>query len=118
RNCGSSNSWANDQFQIKQLYGLDQDQYYGIFELVDDQDQLNYFALYTVRRGNQRVYAHLELLQTEARSAAGVAPNPDAIIEQLREQGYYRLSGLRLEGGELVVGKEHLAALAKALGSQ
>ncbi|MGQ9427052.1 DUF4892 domain-containing protein [Gilvimarinus sp. F26214L] len=115
RNCGSSNSWANDVFQIKQLYGLDQDQYYGIFEAVDQEDQLNYVVIYTVRRGNGRVYAHLELLRTEQESALGVAPNPGAIAEQLRDRGYYAVSGLRLQGGRLEFQPEHMAALAQAL---
>lgn len=117
RNCGSSNSWANDIFEVKQLYGLDGDQYYGIFEVVDDRDQLNYVAVYTVLRGNRRVYAHLELLQTDDESAAGVAPNPNAIEEQLRDQGYYDVSGLRLQEDELVFQQDHLDALAQALRS-
>lgn len=115
RNCGSSNSWANDVFEDRQLYGLDQDQYYGLFEVLDDRDQLNYVALYTVRRGNKRVYAHLELLETDQESEAGVAPNPGAIVQQLREQGYYGVSGVQLENGELVFQPEHIEALAQAL---
>lgn len=117
RNCGSSNSWANDVFEDKQLYGLDQHQYYGIFEVVDDQNQLNYVVVYTVRRGNGRVYAHLELLQTEQESEEGVAPDPNAIVEQLRDQGYYGVSGVQLENGKLDFQPEHIAALAQALRS-
>lgn len=115
RNCGSSNSWANDVFEVKQLYGLDQDQYYGVFEVVDDSDQLNYVVLYTVMRGNKRVYAHLELLETDQESRAGVAPNPSAIAQQLREQGYYGVSGVQLENGKLVFQPEHMEALARAI---
>ncbi|MCW8196423.1 DUF4892 domain-containing protein [Proteobacteria bacterium 005FR1] len=117
RNCGSSNSWANDVFGVKQLYGLDQYQYYGIFEVVDESDRLNYVVVYTIRRGNDRVYAHLEWLRTNEGSAASVPPNPNAIVEQLREQGYYDVPGLRLEEGRLVIQEEHLSALAQALRS-
>ncbi|MEX1033562.1 MAG: DUF4892 domain-containing protein, partial [Cellvibrionaceae bacterium] len=115
RNCGSSNSWANDIFEVKQLYGLDQDQYYGIFEVIDNRDRIHYAVVYTVLRGNRRVYAHLEWLQTEDSSTAGVAPNPEAIVEQLREQGYYSVSGVRSEGGEIQFQAEHINALARAL---
>lgn len=117
RNCGSSNSWANDLFEVKQLYGLDQHQYYGIFELVDDEDELSYLALYTVRRGNQRIYAHLELLETQQGSTAGIAPNPNAIVQQLNEQGYYSVSGLQLENTQLVFQQDHIESLAQAIRS-
>jgi hypothetical protein len=115
RDCGSSNSWANDVFGVKQLYGLDQEQYYGIFEVVDEEDRLSYLVVYTVMRGNKRVYAHLEWLHTAETSAAGVPPNPKAILEQLSAQGYYDVSGLRLNDGALAIKDEHLAALSQAL---
>lgn len=115
RDCGSSNSWANDVFGVKQLYGLDQEQYYGIFEVVDTEDQLNYLVVYTVRRGNKRVYTLVEWLRTNEGSAAGVPPNPKAIIEQLNAQGYYDVSGLRLADGALAIQDDHIVALSQAL---
>lgn len=117
RNCGSSNSWANDIFEAKLLYGLDQHQYYGLFEVAGEGDLLNYLAVYTVRRGNRRVYAHLELLKTEQASSAAAASNPAAIIEQLRDQGYYPLAGLQLEGEVLSIQPQQVEALVKALSS-
>jgi len=68
RRCGSSNQWANAQFGIAQLYGVDRDQYYGAFRSVDAGRSV---ALYSVRRGNKRVYLHLDLI---GRSAAAGAP--------------------------------------------
>jgi outer membrane protein OmpA-like peptidoglycan-associated protein len=115
RDCGSSSSWANDIFGVKQLYGLDQNQYYGIFEVVDAEDRLNYLVVYTVLRGNKRVYTHLEWLRTNEGSDAAVPPNPNAILEQLNAQGYYDVSGLRLDGQALVIRDEHLQALSQAL---
>lgn len=117
RNCGSSNSWANDVFEVKLLYGLDQHQYYGVFEVVGEGDLLNYVAVYTVRRGNRRVYAHLELLKTEQASSAAAASNPAAIIEQLRDQGYYPLAGLQLDSEKLQIQPQQVEALVKALGT-
>ena len=58
RDCGESNNWANDHFGIKQLYGLDQYQSYGAYQL----DNGDYLSLYIVRRGNRRVYIHIETL--------------------------------------------------------
>lgn len=58
RDCGESNNWANDHFRVKQLYGLDQFQFYAVYQL----DEKQYITLYVVRRGNRRVYAHIDIL--------------------------------------------------------
>jgi len=58
RDCAESNNWANDHFKIKQLYGLDEYQFYSVHQLGDDQ----YITLYVVRRGNRRVYTQIETL--------------------------------------------------------
>ncbi len=58
RKCGESNSWANNHFRIKHLYGLDQYQFYVAYQL----NESEYATLYVVRRGNRRVYAHTEIV--------------------------------------------------------
>jgi len=58
RDCGESNNWANDHFRIKQLYGLNQYQFYSVYQLEENQ----YITLYVVRRGNRRVYTQIEIL--------------------------------------------------------
>lgn len=58
RNCGESNNWANDHFNIKQLYGLDQYQFYGTYKIGEEQ----VVTLYSVRRGNRRVYMQIDIL--------------------------------------------------------
>ena len=58
--CGGSNFWANDIFDIARLYGLDRYQYYFIGER-DGQ----YFSVYTVRRGNGRTYALVDVFSPE-----------------------------------------------------
>jgi len=58
RNCGESNNWANDHFGIKRLYGNDGFQFYGVYQLKPE----TYVTIYSVRRGNRRIYAQLEVL--------------------------------------------------------
>lgn len=82
RDCGSSNYWANSIFRISRLYGVDQTQHYLAARLGQD-----YFVLYTVIRGNKRVYAHLEVLSSEQGD----------LTQTLEAQGYARLEA----GGEL-----------------
>jgi outer membrane protein OmpA-like peptidoglycan-associated protein len=63
RNCGSSSQWANTQFGISRLYGEDRAQYYSAVQLLDENI---YIALYVVRRGNKRVYVHIDALQLQS----------------------------------------------------
>jgi hypothetical protein len=67
RKCGDSNNWANDHFGVKQLYGNNEDQHYTVFSLKTgvDQSQLSYITIYTVRRGNRRIYAQLDVLHVK-----------------------------------------------------
>lgn len=58
RDCGSSNSWANSHFNIKQLYGLDQAQEYRAYKTGSNE----WLVLYWVQRGNKRQYIQLEQL--------------------------------------------------------
>lgn len=62
RDCGTSNSWANNHFKIIQLYGLDQYQFYGAYEITDATNKRFYVALYSVMRGNKRTYVQLDIL--------------------------------------------------------
>jgi hypothetical protein len=61
-NCGSSNDWANEIFRERILYGPDRFQFYiaTTFALEGRQFAV---AVYTTRRGNQRVYAHVEQIE-------------------------------------------------------
>lgn len=57
RECGASNIWANDLFRYSTLYGRDDSQHYLAAQLNG-----NHYAIYAVRRGNQRIYLHMDLL--------------------------------------------------------
>lgn len=119
RSCGSSNSWANNRFKVKQLYGLDRFQRYGAYRLVY-QEVVYYVALYSVRRGNKRTYTHLEVLRSNE-SAAALAGSADvdegrglsavAIVSSLQAQGYVSLP-LSSEGKLLTPVAQLAAALA------
>lgn len=76
RECGASNIWANDLFRYSTLYGRDDSQRYMAAELNG-----NHYALYAVRRGNQRVYLHLDLI-------IGEDPLANAWYAPLQTQGY------------------------------
>lgn len=73
RACGSSNYWANSIFRYSKLYGVDPTQHYLVAQLGQ-----SYFVIYTVIRGNKRVYAHLEVLEGQQRD----------LTEALIGQGY------------------------------
>lgn len=65
RECGSSNYWANNIFRLSRLYGPDPGQHYLAVKRGADT-----FVLYTIKRGNKRVYAHLEVVQQEGNGFA------------------------------------------------
>ncbi|MEH6822897.1 MAG: DUF4892 domain-containing protein [Motiliproteus sp.] len=73
RRCGNSNQWANVQFGISRLYGVDREQFYLALKLpAIGSEPARYLAFYTVMRGNKRVYAQLDLIQSSA-AASGTA---------------------------------------------
>ena len=115
RECGASNSWANDLFKIKELYGLDGDQHYAAYEMLDEDQHLNFVTFYTVTRGNQRVFAQVELLKTALVTSERVAPNPDVIVQQLADRGFYIVSGIDVQDETLHIRDEHIAAMVAAL---
>lgn len=67
RDCGESNNWANMHFRVKQLYGQNASQLYGVYSWVDAEDdsKINYLTLYTVRRGNDRLYTQVDVFWAE-----------------------------------------------------
>ncbi|ABC29227.1 conserved hypothetical protein [Hahella chejuensis KCTC 2396] len=62
RGCGRSNDWANVIFKRSFLYGLDDYQQY-LAATFQAEDAVYAVAIYTVRRANQRVFAHVELVE-------------------------------------------------------
>lgn len=118
RDCGTSNSWANNHFKILQLYGLDQFQYYGAYEVTTDKDKPFYVALYAVQRGNKRVYMQIDVLRVDQQIDLGVASSAESIIKSLEANGYYMFPDLVVENkGKTAVQIKpaHLQALVDVL---
>ncbi|MBN1008765.1 DUF4892 domain-containing protein [Amphritea pacifica] len=80
RQCGSSNQWANNYFEVAELYGLDRTQFF----LSASAGNLQ-LALYTVKRGNRRVYIHLDLIEPLKQTA-------ETLAADLQQQGFSWLS--------------------------
>ncbi len=113
RDCGSSNSWANNRFEVKQLYGLDQYQWYGVFELARDNNGPIYVALYSVTRGNRRSYTQVD--QVAVAQASSLAANPKTIIESIVAGQAYVIPGLRILADGVSINSEHMQSLVDAL---
>lgn len=116
RECGESNTWANIHFGVLQLYGLDQYQYYGVFEITAPEYAGIYVTLYSVLRGNKRVYVQLEVLTSDESNRFQAASNPATLVKQLTRDGFTVFSGLRFAPTQsLSLAPAHVKALAQAL---
>ncbi|EGG95492.1 Type IIA topoisomerase (DNA gyrase/topo II, topoisomerase IV), A subunit [gamma proteobacterium IMCC1989] len=73
RQCGESNNWANDHFGVKQLYGTNASQIFSVYRVASiitsstvtastTTGSQTYVTIYTVRRGNRRLYTQLDIL--------------------------------------------------------
>lgn len=119
RDCGTSNSWANNHFKILLLYGLDQFQQYGAYEVTGADANPFYVALYAVQRGNKRVYMQLDILHADGVHDLGIAANPESIIRALDANNYYvfpdLLAGSAQGGVSINIKPAHLQALVDVL---
>lgn len=122
RDCGTSNSWANNHFKIIQLYGLDQFQQYGAYEVTNADAKPFYISLYAVQRGNKRVYMQVEILHVDRRIGLGIASSPESIIKSLDANGYYVFPDMiadDLTGNtNIQIKQAHLQALVEVLTQQ
>ena len=116
RTCGSSNSWANNHFKVKNLYGLDDRQRYSAYEVVTAEGARVYVALYAVKRGNKREFLHIDRLTTHQQLS--VHSTPEVIVAALREGEGFVLPGLDWQEGNPEVADTHLKSLARALQQQ
>lgn len=76
RGCGSSNYWANDVFGFSQLYGVERSQYYMAARLPGVT-----VVIYVTERGNRRVYAHIDLIETDAAARMVAAIKGNGFVE-------------------------------------
>lgn len=118
RECGASNTWANEHFKVLQLYGLDQYQYFGTFEMTSPEHAGVYVTLYSVLRGNKRVYVQLEVLTSDKANRYQAASNPETLVRQLKREGFAAFAGLRIAGDNISLAEGHVEALAQALATE
>ncbi|GAB3098722.1 DUF4892 domain-containing protein [Aestuariicella hydrocarbonica] len=112
RRCGSSGAWANSRFGVRQLYGLDQYQYYSAIGVNLKDGKQAYVALYAVQRGNKRRYLQVDILTTT--QPVRLFSSSEVIEERLRVGREFILPELLNEQLE----QEQLKAVVSALKSQ
>lgn len=122
RDCGTSNSWANNHFKIIQLYGLDQYQFYGAYEITNADEKPFYVVIYSVIRGNKRAYVQLEVLHLNKVNEFGVASSPETLNKLLNTNGYFVFPDLAVSnsqgGAQLQIKQAHIQALVSLLNAQ
>lgn len=122
RDCGTSNSWANNHFKIIQLYGLDQYQFYSAYEITNADEKPFYVALYAVTRGNKRAYVQLDVLHANHIDEFGVASSPETLSKLLNTNGYFVFPELAVRDAQgvqqLQIKQAHVLALASLLKSE
>jgi hypothetical protein len=122
RDCGASNTWANNHFKIIQLYGLDQFQFYGAYEVMTESPTPYYVSIYSVQRGNKRVYVQVDILRSDKARVGMLAANPDTIVNLLDSNGFYVFPDPVTDNQngtpELQINQVHLQALVTTLQRQ
>lgn len=110
-NCGSSASWANQHFNDRRLYGLDQFQHLIAYRLKENGAE-HVIVVYVVTRGNQRSY----LLVDNFISLQDVArlPNVDT-LRTLLEDDQRLLVPLQFTSGKWALNDEYAALLNRLL---
>lgn len=88
RACGSSNYWANDIFGFSKLYGVEQSQYVLAARLPGVTA-----VIYVTERGNRRVYAHIDVIETDTASR---------MVATIKGKGFVELSTNGLPDTELL----------------
>jgi outer membrane protein OmpA-like peptidoglycan-associated protein len=122
RDCGTSNSWANNHFKIIQLYGLDQHQFYGAYEITNADEKPFYVVIYAVMRGNKRAYVQLDVLHVNKINEFGVASSPETLSKLLNNNGYFVFPDFASKDAQgsthLQIKKAHIQALVSLLALQ
>jgi hypothetical protein len=109
RTCGSSNSWANNHFQVKLLYGLDDRQEYSVLEVEQSNGQRAYVSIYGVTRGNKRNYLQLEVIKSNQN--LDLHSSSEVIAKELKLGNSFVLPGLQWQGDTPVLADAHAKSL-------
>ena len=85
--CGGSNYWANNVFNVATLYGPDTNQFY----VAAQRGPRDLVMVYAIERGNRRRYAHVVLLEAET----PVQTNRNAgLAKRLSADGFATIEGV------------------------
>lgn len=122
RGCGSSNFWANDQFNNRILYGPETSQAYLAATYQSEaagSPVVGYAALYVVTRANRRMYAHLDFLELQGNLAeeqrASVLTTPEAMQLRLQQDGAVVLQGISFDDDDALTTELGVQLLADVL---
>ncbi|TVZ39523.1 outer membrane protein OmpA-like peptidoglycan-associated protein [Alteromonadaceae bacterium 2753L.S.0a.02] len=105
--CGSSNVWANEVFEVKQLYGLDQYQAYRVWDLNTKQGT-SFLVAYIAQRGNGRLYAQVEQVRLASATRLHLHASPKTLLQTLAAHKFYVAAQI----------PEEIEAVARALASR
>lgn len=99
--CGSSYGWANEFFELKELYGLDNEQAYFVWQVEESSNTTSekkagassnsgksYVAIYLVQRGNKRVYIQSDRIYP-AQQMVDLKLSVQAFEQAIELEGYY-----------------------------
>ena len=103
RACGSSNYWANDIFKRRILYGPERNQYYLAARSNTALENDPFLALYLITRANKRLYAYVEIIESEIAVVPQALVNEGLLAATLREKGSVVLPWVQFntaDGGE------------------
>lgn len=100
RACGSSNYWANDIFHNRILYGPERNQYYVAMRTNLGVANEPRISLYIITRGNRRIYAYVEIIETGGSLRPVAVIEPTAVLRQLQQDGGVVLPGITFDTGD------------------
>lgn len=115
-NCGSSNGWANEYLNIKQLYGLDNYQYYLAVQNANATQQNQVQVYYLVQRGNKRIYLQQDVISLKTPRVKSLAV--DEIERKVKLDGAITVLVLPDDGGMTQTQLDEMGRLAKLLDAQ
>ena len=109
RRCGASNFWANNIFKQSRLNGLDRSQFYQVRQW--SESGVHYYqVIYTIQRGNKRVYAYIEQWirdkpsTNEQTNSSEVKPS-SAPIDTLKQLGWILIPDMHFADEETLLSK-------------
>ncbi len=113
--CGSSASWANEHFEERRLYGLDQFQDLAVFQVIQEQE-VTLATIYGVTRGNQRSYLLIDLVKIDSSRVIDQTPTVKTVESIIKGKRYLPLP-INLVEGEFILTEGFGAVLGQFLKS-